>query len=102
MALEIKIQSHLRKLCISADAEGLADFLASVRYVAAGRHDVMLTSEEWHGELAATPISPQVGRLCERFDMFPRPQNTGHDAAELVFSAEATASCSAAIIATGP
>ena len=70
--IEIKVQLQgCPRLSISADAEGLSDFLSSVRYVANRQDDVMYTSEEWHGELSASSVTDTEGRLCERFDLFP-------------------------------
>ena len=70
--IEIKVQLQgCPRLSISADAEGLSDFLSSVRYVARRLDDVMYTSEEWHGELTASSVTDAEGRICERFDLFP-------------------------------
>lgn len=99
--IEIKVQLQgCPRLSISADAEGLSDFLSSVRYVANRQDDVMYTSEEWHGELSASSVTDTEGRICERFDLFPEAQ-AGEDFSRVVCSEEGHGCFSASIVASG-
>ena len=99
--IEIKaqLQGHPR-LSISADAEGLSDFLSSVRYVANRQDDVMYTSEEWHGELSASSVTGTEGHLCTRFDLFPDAR-AAEDFSRVVCADEGHGGFSAGIVASG-
>lgn len=98
--IEIKVQLQgCPRLSISADAEGLSDFLSSVRYVANRQDDVMYTSEEWHGELSASSVTDTEGRICERFDLFPDAR-AGEDFSRVVYSEEGHGCFSASIVAS--
>ena len=99
--IEIKVQLQgCPRLSISADAEGLSDFLSSVRYVANRQDDVMYTSEDWHGELSASSVTDTEGCTCERFDLFPDTQGA-EDFSRVVCSDEVHGGFSAGIIASG-
>lgn len=98
--IEIKVQLHgCPRLSISADAEGLSDFLSSVRYVANRQDDVMYTSGEWHGELSASSVTDTEGRICERFDLFPDAR-AGEDFSRVVCTDEGHGGFSAGIVAS--
>ena len=98
--IEIKVQLQgCPRLSISADAEGLSDFLSSVRYVANRQDDVMYTSEEWHGELSASSGTDTEGRICERFDLFPDAR-AAEDFSRVVCTDEGHGGFSAGIIAS--
>ena len=98
--IEIKVQLQgFPRLSISADAEGLSDFLSSVRHVANWQVDVMYTSEEWHVELSASSVTDTEGRICERFDLFPEAQ-AGEDFSRVVCTDEGHGGFSAGIVAS--
>ena len=98
--IEIKVQLQgCPRLSISADAEGLSDFLSSVRYVANRQDDVMYTSEEWHGELFASSVTDTEGRLCERFDLFPDAR-AAEDFSRVICTDEGQGGFSAGIVAS--
>jgi hypothetical protein len=98
--IEIKVQLQgCPRLSISADAEGLSDFLSSVRYVARRLDDVMYTSEEWHGELSASSVTDTEGRICERFDLFPDAR-AAEDFSRVVCADEGHGGFSAGIVAS--
>ena len=98
--IEIKVQLQgFPKLSISADAEGLSDFISSVQYVARRQDDVMYTSEEWHGALSASSVTDTEGRLCERFDLFPNAR-AAEDFSRVVCTDEGHGGFSAGIIAS--
>ena len=99
--IEIKVQLQgYPRLSISADAEGLSDFLSSVRYVADRQDDVMYTSEEWHGELSASSVTGTEGHLCTRFDLFPDAR-AAEDFSRVVCADEGHGGLSAGIVASG-
>ena len=98
--IEIKVQLQgCPRLSISADAEGLSDFLSSVRYVANRQDDVMYTSEEWHGELSASSVTDTEGRICERFDLFPDAR-AAEDFSRVICTDEGHGGYSAGIVAS--
>ncbi len=99
--IEIKVQLQgCPKLSICADAEGLSGLLSSARYVARRLDDVMYTSEEWHGELAAESVTDNEGMLCTRFDLFPEAQ-AAEDFSRIVCSDEGEGGFTAGIVASG-
>ena len=99
--IEIKVQLEgCPRLSITADAEGLSDFLSSVRYVARRLDDVMYTSEEWHGELTASSVTDTEGRICERFDLFPDAR-AAEDFSRVICTDEGHGGFSAGIVASG-
>ena len=99
--IEIKVQLQgCPKLSICADAEGLSGLLSSARYAARRLDDVMYTSEEWHGELAAESVTDNEGMLCTRFDLFPEAQAV-EDFSRIVCSDVGQGGFSAGIVASG-
>ena len=98
--IEVKVQLQGEpRLSICADAEGLSGFYSSVQYVTRRLDDVMYTSEEWHGELAAESLTDNAGILCARFDLFPEAQ-AAEDFSRVVCSAEEEGGFTASIVAS--